>query len=129
MCWILWIAWTLVVIAITVLPFENFVGHAHWDMVRWIPFYDHPIAPIDIIANMGMFVPFGYLLKRALSFRTGRHAWLVTLLSAASISLGVEVYQVFCHNRVPSTTDISTNILGAIIGVVLSQTRHASVVI
>jgi glycopeptide antibiotics resistance protein len=116
-------------IATTVLPLENFAGHAHWDMVRWIPFYDHPIAPIDIIANIALFVPFGYLLMRALLFHIVRHTSLFILLFAAAISTGVEVYQVYCHNRIPSTTDIITNILGAICGLTLHQMRRGSMVI
>jgi glycopeptide antibiotics resistance protein len=129
MWWILWTAWTFLIIAITTLPVEYFVGHAHWDMVRWIPFYDHPIAPFDMIANMALFVPFGYLLERAWSFRSGRHAWLLTLLFAGAISAAVEFYQVFCHNRIPSTTDIVTNVLGAISGAALCRNSRFGVII
>jgi len=121
MWWILWGTWTIVILGVTLPPFKYFVGHAHWDMVRWIPFYDHPLVPFDMIANIILFVPFGYLLKRALSGRSGRQAWILTFLLAGGISTAIEIYQIFCHNRVPSTTDIVTNLLGAIIGVLLSE--------
>ena len=122
MWWILWATWNIVILVFTVLPLENFVGHAHWDNVRWIPLYDHPSVLFDIAANVALFVPFGYLLKRALSGRSGRQTWILTFLLAGGISTGVEFYQVYCHNRFPSTTDIGSNLLGAIIGVLLSET-------
>lgn len=121
MWWILWAAWTIVILGVTLPPFKFFVGHAHWDMVRWIPFYDHPLVLFDVIANIILFVPFGCFLKRALSGRSGREAWILTFLLAGGISTGIEIYQIFCHNRVPSTTDIVTNLFGAIIGVLLSE--------
>jgi glycopeptide antibiotics resistance protein len=123
MWWILCSAWSVVILAATVLPFKNFVGHAHWDQIRWIPFYSHPVAPLDVVANVALFIPFGFLLRRALAGRSRKQAWIVTLLLAAVISTGVEFYQVFCHNRVPSSADICTNLLGAILGVVWSETR------
>jgi glycopeptide antibiotics resistance protein len=121
MWWILWGTWNTVILGFTVLPFENFVGHAHWDKVRWIPFYDHSSVLFDMIANIIFFVPFGYLLKRALSGRSGRQTWILTFLLAGGISTGIELYQIFCHNRILSTTDIVINLLGAIIGVLLSE--------
>jgi len=78
-----------------------------------------------MFANFILFVPFGYLLKRALRGRLGRQAWTLTFLLAGGISTGIELYQVFCHNRVPSTTDIVTHLLGAMIGAVMSQTSRA----
>ena len=48
MWWILWGTWNIVILGFTVLPVENFVGHAHWDKVRWIPLYDHPLVLFDI---------------------------------------------------------------------------------
>jgi len=124
MWWILWATWNIVILRFTVLPFENFVGHAHWDKVRWIPLYDHPSVLFDIVPNVALFVPFGYLLKRALSGRSGRQTWILTFLLAGGISIGVEFYQVYCPNRFPSTTDIVTNLLGAIIGVLISETER-----
>jgi glycopeptide antibiotics resistance protein len=125
MWWMIWAAWTIVILGVTLPPFKYFVGHTHWDVVRWIPFYDYPLVLFDMFANFILFVPFGYLLKRALPGRFGRQAWILTFLLAVGISTGIELYQVFCHNRVPSTTDIVTNLLGAMIGVLMSQTRRA----
>jgi hypothetical protein len=61
------VAWTFVILAITCLPLDNFVGHAHWEMIRWIPFYDEAITSLDSVANTALFMPFGYLLLQALS--------------------------------------------------------------
>lgn len=124
MWWILWATWNIVILGFTVLPVENFVGHAHWDKVRWIPLYNHPSVLFDIVANVALFVPFGYLLKRVLSGRSGRQTWILTFLLAGGISTSIEFYQVYCHNRFPSTTDIGSNLFGAIIGVLISETER-----
>ncbi|MDH3443769.1 MAG: VanZ family protein [Deltaproteobacteria bacterium] len=121
MWWALWAAWIFVILGITVLPLENFVGHTHWDQVSWTPFFGHRLELYDIVGNMVMFIPFGYFLRRAATPRTRKRAWVLTLLLAAGVSTGLEFYQVFCHNRIPSTTDICSNFFGAIIGGLLSE--------
>jgi glycopeptide antibiotics resistance protein len=42
-------------------------------------------------------------------------------VTAVALSTSVEFFQVYCHNRHPSTTDIGTNLLGAVFGVMLSK--------
>jgi glycopeptide antibiotics resistance protein len=110
--------WTSVIVCVTTLPWQNFAGHPHWDHVRWIPFQDHPLALFDIVANVLLFVPFGYFLVRALPRRS--RAWPRTLALAAALSASVECFQVYSHHRMPSTTDILTNVLGAGLGLLLA---------
>jgi glycopeptide antibiotics resistance protein len=117
--------WTAVIVCVTTLPWKNFVGHPHWDHVRWIPFQDHPLALFDIVANVLLFVPFGYFLVRALPRRS--RALARTLALAAALSASVEYFQVYSHHRMPSTTDILTNVLGAGLGLLLALKRQPAV--
>ena len=121
MWWKLWLIWLLVIVGLTTMPWSNYVGHSHWSQVRWIPFYDHPLAFSDLCSNVILFVPFGLCLGRALSSWRRKTAWALTLLLSATISTSAEFFQVYCHNRTPSTTDICTNVLGAMVGAWLAM--------
>lgn len=121
----------LVVLSITpLLPLSNFVGHPHWDHVRWIPFQDFSLSwnkLKDIIGNILWFVMFGYFLhvqlnKNSVSFET---IATVTLIGSG-ISLSIELFQIFCHNRTASVTDVICNVLGAGLGSYLAQTQRAT---
>jgi glycopeptide antibiotics resistance protein len=118
--WILWLAWFTVIVALTTMPWSNFVGHSHWQLVRWIPFYDDPEIS-DMLANMVLFLPFGVFLGKALPQSSSRRVRSVVILSALALSTSVEIFQVYCHNRTPSTTDICTDVLGAVFGVMASK--------
>ena len=118
---LLWILWVLLVVLVTTIPWSEFQGHSHWDMVRWIPFEDAALTRrsfFDIVTNVLLFVPFGYCYVR-FQPRVDRGTFLRLILLAATLSGGGELFQVFCHNRIPSMTDISTNIIGAAIGSVI----------
>ena len=70
---ILWIVFTLLV---GVLPLRNFVGHAHWEYIKWVPIptvedlrsskYLLDISS-DIVGNALLFLPLGYFLRRLLT--------------------------------------------------------------
>ncbi len=65
-----------------------------------------------------LFVPFGYLYVRSRPTLTmGVFVW--ALLLASLLSVSTEIVQVFSHNRIPSTTDVCSNIIGASFGVAL----------
>jgi len=117
----LWLMWIVVILGLTTMPWKNFVGHSHWDLVNSIPFNDQPLAMSDILANVALFVPFGFFLGRALPGSSPKRVWTLTLLLSAALSTSVEFFQVYCHNRNPSTTDICDNVLGAMFGVWLSM--------
>ena len=113
------LVWTAVIVGVTTLPWSNYVGHPHWDHVRWIPFHDHPLAATDITLNIVLFVPFGFLLMWIGSRVPSAKKTISTLVLAAALSISVEYFQVYCHNRIPSATDILTNVLGAGAGIFL----------
>src|SRR5437763_144971 len=120
------ILWILVVVVTTTLPWsglQGLQGHSHWGNVRWIPFYPEVLSlrfVRDIVVNLILFVPFGYLYVRSQLTMPNAIFFRTTLL-AALLSVGVELVQVFSHTRIPSTTDICVNVIGAVIGALISR--------
>ena len=120
---ILWVVFTLMV---GILPLKNFVGHAHWEYIKWVPIptvddlrspkYLLDIAS-DIVGNTLLFVPLGYFLRRLLTSSSPLKCVLIAAGIGITLSLSIELYQVYCHNRFPSIFDIITNVTGTIIGV------------
>ena len=107
--------WTAAIIA-TCVPFFDLHAHAHWYKVSWIPFISPPVKPSDIAANILIYVPFGFLSRpRRLRVRVRRVA-----AGAAVLSFACELSQVFSHGRIPSSTDIASDVIGAAIGVAAS---------
>ncbi len=112
------------------LPLSNFVGHPHWDHIRWIPFQDFSLSRNimkDIIGNTLWFMMFGYLLHYQLN-EDSRTLWTIATITAVAggISLSTEFFQVFCHNRTPSMTDVMCNVVGAGLGGYLAEKQRAS---
>lgn len=103
---VLWVI-AVVIFAVTTWPPSTFVGHSHWDQVEWIPF-SHGLHPLDLIANVLLFTPFGAV------FAWGRRRSAITraVLAGALLSLAIETYQVYCHGHFPTMTDVVTNLTG-----------------
>jgi len=118
----LWYAWSILILLVGILPLHNFVGHAHWQYIRWVPTPDQLSSPailldlgIDAVANILLFVPFGLLyMLRGLDGRAPSPVHLV--LMAFALSFSIEYYQVYCHNRSTSLLDLLDNVLGAYLG-------------
>jgi hypothetical protein len=58
----------MLIVLVGILPLHNFVGHAHWQYIRWVPTPDQLSSPailldlgIDAVANILLFLPFGLL--------------------------------------------------------------------
>lgn len=100
-----------------------------------LPFlFDHPYIPMDLIAfddlihgwgdalrqvllNITMTVPFGFLLPVCRRFR-GKHCpiWYC-LLCTIGLSLGIELLQPLLHDwRAADITDVITNTFGGLLG-------------
>lgn len=115
--------WTGVIIAAGILPLGNFSGHPHWGSIRWTVrpedwhsgrFY------FDVIANVGLFYPFGLLVTR--QWRST--SWLrIGLLGGTGLlfSVGIEGYQIFCHSRRPSLIDVASNTSGTVLGLLTAS--------
>jgi len=125
---LLWF-WLVLLFLTPLLPLSNFVGHPHWDVIRWIPFQDFSLSTdmfIDVIGNIVWFMLFGYLLHYRMNDNASPFRSIMTVvLIAAGVSLSLEFFQVFCHNRIPSMTDVTCNIIGACLGGCFSEQHHA----
>jgi glycopeptide antibiotics resistance protein len=127
---LLWF-WLAVFFLIPLFPLTNFVGHPHWEAIRWIPFQDFSLTPtilIDIIGNIGWFMIPGYLLHYWMDEDSSSLRSIATVgLIAAGVSLSLEFFQVFCHNRIPSMTDVICNIIGACLGAYFAEQHHFTI--
>ena len=88
-----------------------------------IPFYTESLSLrflFDIVANLLLFPPFGYLFVRS-QVTEPRAVFLRVTLLAMLLSVGVELVQVLSHTRIPSMTDICTNVIGAAIGAAIAR--------
>ncbi len=115
--------WALFIALAGTFPFTNFVGHSHWEYIQWLPTADNFRSRrflFDIVANVALFLPLGYLLDRSLSTTTARRSLFLAAGVAGLLSLSMEWFQVFCHNRHPSLTDVASNVTGSLIGAFLS---------
>lgn len=95
----------------TTWPISDYQDHAHWTAVEWIPFTHYQRA-FDVVANVVLFVPFGW----ALAWRGERRGVGLAALVGLSLSLLVELSQVYTHNRIATVTDLLTNTTGAWLG-------------
>jgi glycopeptide antibiotics resistance protein len=120
MRWTLWLVSLAVIVTLTTMPWSYYVGHSQWNRVTWVPFSDHHELP-EILVNVALFFPFGYFFPRALYGPSLKQHWGLPLITAAMLSTGVEIFQVYTHTRFPSTTDICANLLGAILGLLLQR--------
>lgn len=121
----------LIVLSIApIFPLSNYTGHPHWELIRWIPFQDFSLSRNmlkDIIGNILWFVMFGYLLRYQFNGEAGSPWTIATIaIVAGSVSLAIEFFQVFCHNRIPSMTDVMCNVLGASIGAYFAEKQRAT---
>lgn len=111
--------WALLIAMVGAIPFSNFVGHSHWEDIQWLPTADNFRSPrflFDLAANMVLFFPLGYLLDRRRPTETARGSLFLAAGAAGLLSLSIEWFQVFCHNRTPSPTDMVSNVSGSLIG-------------
>ena|SRR5436190_17370643 len=104
----LWVWWIPVVWAIS-FPWSGLTSHPQWDRVHSIPFTDPADRPRDMIANIMLFVPFGYSYGR-------RGAVWQAVAIAAAISVTAETTQLFSTTRFPSATDVTSALVGAALG-------------
>ncbi len=77
----------------------------------------------DLVRNIAGFVPFGIVVGGYFSLtRYGRRAAWLTILAGGTLSFCIEVLQAYIPQRTSGTTDIITNTLGSVVGVMLIRT-------
>ena len=96
----------LVTLVITLTPFDFAWRPVH---LSWL------MAPSDIISNIALFLPIGFLL-RSLGFRSTARVWQAVLFAAA-FSVLLETAQIFIAGRFVSPVDVVTNTIGAYLGI------------
>jgi len=118
------ILWIVLILMVGVLPLSNFVGHAHWEYIKWVPTVEDLRSPkylldifSDIVGNTMLFFPLGYFLRRLLTSSGSSRRLLLAAGIGGTLSLSIELYQVYCHSRFPSIFDVITNVTGTFIGV------------
>jgi len=98
-----------VTLIITLLPFQ-FDWPARWRIM-------FTGGPVDIIANILLFLPLGFLFR--LARREGeRHSTLTVLWIGALLSMAIESAQLFERERYASVLDVATNGVGAWFGAI-----------
>lgn len=80
-------------------------------------------APLGVLATAAMFVPYGFLTRRARTGRRGQHLLAISL-SAALLSLALEIAQFFTPAAAPSPWHLLAAIAGAVGGAVLCERLH-----
>jgi glycopeptide antibiotics resistance protein len=111
---LLWL--TVAAIVAATFPWD-LRDHPHWQKVAWIPFATGIVRPTDLLLNVALYVPFGFLLAP----RMRRAPIVSTLVGALALSSLMELTQVWSHVRFPSATDIVMNVLGAALGAALAR--------
>jgi glycopeptide antibiotics resistance protein len=106
----LWSLW-VVVIWLVCLPWPGMAPQAD-SHVQFVPFAGAADRPRDIIANILLFLPLGYLFARS----HPRRGYVLLSVTAAAISLTAESLQILSPARYPSATDVVVNTAGAVLG-------------
>jgi hypothetical protein len=78
----------------------------------------------EIVANMALFIPFGFLCVYASRSRATVSAAIAIVLMGVFLSLGAEVVQYFIRGRESSLGDVLHNGIGAAIGVALARRAY-----
>lgn len=112
--------WIVVILCVTTMPWSNFKGHSHWKNIYWLPFSDFSLNHVggyvfSFFANIALFFPLGFCAVRTQRNST-KSSVTRTMLFAAALSTTIELFQSFSHGRIAATTDICTNIAGAVWG-------------
>ena len=118
----LWLFWLLLILIVSSYPCAEFHTHAHWNKVSWVPFQGvgHSVTlSLDAVRNVVLYVPFGFFYGQSQSHSRKTVVIKVALLTTL-LSIGCEFFQIFCHGRHPSMTDVSTNLMGGVLGAVIA---------
>ncbi|QEO15006.1 hypothetical protein FLP10_11715 [Agromyces intestinalis] len=75
-------------------------------------------SPVEWALNVAMFVPIGLLF----AMLVGARRWLLALLSAAALSVAIEIAQIPIDDRISDPRDLAANSAGAAIGVAIAAT-------
>jgi glycopeptide antibiotics resistance protein len=93
---------------------------------RQVSMHTVAVIVVPIVANVLLFVPFGFLLFIALYTieRPTMQTYVLTVLLGLTFTCAVEAWQYFLPSRVADVNDIIWNTLGAFGGAILGHLRE-----
>ena len=106
----LWVCWAIV-IWLVCLPWPGMAPQAN-NEVQLVPFTGPADRPTDVIANLLLFLPFGFLFA---AYYPRAPLWML-IAAAAAVSLAAEALQLVSAARFSSATDVVVNVCGAALG-------------
>ena len=111
----------------TLIPFEFDYGLSRIGqrigLIQWMPYFtSHGLVSLtDIVGNVILFAPFGFLLCMSLIYRNKTNVILKTILSGALLSFLIEFTQLFISGRDTAPHDLINNTLGSGIGAIIAS--------
>jgi glycopeptide antibiotics resistance protein len=105
----LWVWWILVVWFVS-FPWIGWTSTPQWQRAQWVPFAGRGDRPRDMVANVLLYVPFGFSGGR-------RMTWWQVALASAVVAASAETLELFSRTRFPSATDVVWAASGALAGV------------
>lgn len=84
-----------------------------WSYIEWAQ--GNKEIGRQVILNIGLFAPFGFIVATAINVPTKRKLWLVPLIGML-LSVSVELVQLTFHLGLAELDDIVSNTLGTVIG-------------
>src|SRR5512141_499473 len=107
------------------VPFEHLRQLAHRLEHRAVSTQIFAVIVMPVLANVLLFVPWGFLMFIALYTvdRPTVQTYVLTILLGFTFTLAVEAWQYFLPSRVADINDVIWNSLGTILGALLGHAR------
>ena len=118
------IFYTIFIVYNTLIPFQFDYGFKDLpkliDRIYWTEIFTHTrhLSLTDIVGNIILFMPFGFLLYMFLNYLRKKHLILKCLIAGAILSFCIEFTQLFIAERDTALHDLLNNALGSWIGAV-----------
>ena len=108
------------------IPFEDIRHLTHRLEHRPVSTQIVAVIVMPIIANILLFVPWGFLTFLSLYTidRPTMQTYVLTILGGLSFSLAIEAWQYFLPTRVADVNDVIWNTTGTILGAVVGHLRQ-----
>jgi len=108
------------------IPFEDLRHLSHRLEHRPVSTQIVAVIVMPIIANVLLFVPWGFLTFISLYTleRPTMQTYVLTVLGGLSFSLAIEAWQYFLPTRVADVNDVIWNTTGAVLGAILGHLRQ-----
>lgn len=127
----LWLLWVLFVIYGSTIPFQfvrdwpDVAAHVRGLTFNLLipPGQQHMSLP-DFVANVLLYLPFGFLGARSLHGRT-RYAPAIVIVLGGCLSAALEVAQLFTIDRVTALSDVTANTAGVSLGLAAHAATRA----